>query len=351
MKKLLYTLFFITLFCSCESLDETNPTISEDVSKSTLQENTAPSLPTSKNGILLFKDWDSAEFWINETKDLDENSRRMWEKKFNDFNSLDALFEYLVEVENLASDSLLMVFESTHIMPERVNLEYPIHSKKVEDYLDLLYFYPGGGFIPFASKVKPGIERILNAASEVYIGSNLYKYSNGKETVNGNVIKTPNLENFYYNETEYNERHQNTIGNYRTITDILYKVETRPYFNTSWTESTVNGNIVLRNFRKGLFGWNTRKTTSLKIEGSLDYYFQVCGFSFLQHDYPSISITSNGQNTTSLEFYFTLPTQGNWMNEPYCSNSWLYSINHDLTITGENNNVSNFANQVSSWTN
>lgn len=348
MKKLFSAICVALLFFSCTQID--SPSGEPQIVESAVENDNFQVPPTLKNGILHFESWSSANFWIKETSNMDENSRRNWEAKFGNFHSLDALFEHLVEIENNSSDSLLRVYEATQIMPARINNDYPIHNKMIENYLDLLYFYPGGGFIPFASKEKPGIERILNEDGEVYVEGKNYKYKDGNIFIDGKILKSPDLKNAAITPTVYNERHQSTIGNYRTITDLFYDVQTRP-ISSMVNEYTVVGNIVLRNFRKGLFGWNTRKTTSLKIGGDLRYSLTICpvtdptSYSIVQN-YSNLNITSNGNNTTSIEFFFTAPTNDEWYSDIFCINAsskFVHNLNFNLTITGENNNVSTFA--------
>lgn len=347
MKKLTYLLFLLIVSFGCAEDGEIKPSL-ESFPKNESQ--VAPNqLPSLEKGILKFKSEENLDFWIS-----NEQSTLNLTKWLNDknFESLENLYSHLVDIENIASDSLMNVFEKTKIMPTRVNAEFPIHSKEVESFLSLLYFYPEGGFIPYASSIKPGIEKVLNVEGKVFIGDDLYQYIDNNILVNGDIIKTKNFINSIITPTEYIERHQNTVGNYRTITDISYTVESRPWFgSTTIKEYTVVGTILLRNFRNGLFGWNTRKTTSLRIEGGITYGLSVCPSDAVNPYYQIYNVnnnfllTSNGSNTTSIQTTFTIPTNNQWYEDFFCQNTtfkFLYLITHNLKITGENNNVSYF---------
>jgi hypothetical protein len=349
MKKLAYLFFLLIASFSCTEDGEIKPSLESFPKNESL---VVPNqMPTLENGILKFKSDESLDIWISNNQNFLQLNAYLESKKFE---SLENLYSHLVDIENIASDSLMTVFEKTKIMPSRVNAEFPIHSKKIEPFLKLMYFYPEGGFIPFASSIKPGIEKVLNIEAKVYIGSTLYQYIDNKVLVNGKTLKTKISFNSIITPTEYIERHQNTIGDYRTITDISYVVKTRPWQgSTIVKEYTVEGTILLRNFRNGLFGWNTRKTTSLRIEGELDYGLSVCpefgsnGSLFYQisNNNDNFLLTSNGSSTTSIQSTFTLPTNNIWINDNGCwSQTIKFSrfIAHNLIITGENNNVSNF---------
>lgn len=355
MKKTIFAFILLIMAFGCNEVQEINPSLQNsylDQSQVSVQQ-----LPLVENGILKFKSQENLDFWISSRKNLLELGVYL---KRKDFRSLEDLFSQLVDIENKASDSLTAVFEKTKIMPNRINSEYPIHSKEIEPYLSLLYFYPEGGFIPFGSIIRPGIENVLNEDAKVYVSNDLYDYNSQKVSINGHVPKTNYLLNSIITPTEYIERHQNTVGNYRTITDISYVVQSRSWYgSTTIKEYTVVGTILLRNFRNGLFGWNTRKTTSLRIAGELNYGLSVCPdpytytstqpFYNISVDNNNYLLTSNGSSTTSIQSTFTIPTNNLWYYDQACSNSTIkfaYRIYHNLTITGENNNVSNFTGGV-----
>ncbi|SMD42896.1 hypothetical protein SAMN00777080_1464 [Aquiflexum balticum DSM 16537] len=267
------------------------------------------------------------------------------------FESFQLLFEDLVDLENEESDKLFEFTKKYNIQPEKVHDSLPIHSQKVIPYIELLYFYPGGGFVPLAEVLYPGIELLINIEGKVLVGRKVLQFKNNRIYEDGIELKDKESENF---KTIPNYFRNSTVasGKYRTSTDVWFNTEFRELNNEygPYNEHRITGGGVrLRNFRQGFFGWNTRKTTELKIQGDLEYLLAACSSQpplahwSNYHTYYNQTKTSNGANVTSITWNFVLPHHGNWIGG--CSPSFDDSrarIAFDLTITGENNNVSPF---------
>lgn len=145
-----------------------------------------------------------------------------------------------------------------------------------------------------------------------------------------------------------------TVGNYRTITDLTFTIrQSTVFLNQNFlplpamgTNTWPEWNIILRNFRKGAFGWNTRKTTSLEIEGNFNHSWNTCAFgnTFMPPFFSgTMNVNSGGSSTTSIGWTFIDPNFrfNQCYNDPI-SIQFRWNSNFDIQITGEGNNVSNF---------
>ena len=351
--KNLFRLIIVVIAFSCNSFEEN--TVIENLPETNVESfDFKP--PMIINGVLKFENEESLFFWLNETRKMTPTEFANWEQKLG-FKSFLTLYEKLVDEENEASDSLTQAFNNSRIMPERLHSEFPIHSKNTLPYLPYLYIFDGGGIAPLASILENGMERLVNEQSEVIIGDQFVQYKNNSKLINGNILKNSvNGLNLLVtpSPTGYSERHTSTDGNYRTITDLTFTIRQSSVFlnqnfgplPTYGTNTSPEWNILLRNFRKGFFGWNTRKTTSLKMVGNFNHSWSTCGDinPYLPPSYNGmININSGGSSTTSIEWNFIDPNLK--FNQCYNSpieDQFRWSSNFNIEITGENNNVSNF---------
>jgi hypothetical protein len=344
--------FFLALTVfSCEEIETNHEPLDIDSSNASHIEFDPPK---NINGILKFDTHEAVRYWSDKVTDMNLSEFGSWQEEIG-FQSMDDLFNYLVDVENIASDSLSIAYSSTNILPKKIHSSLPIHSKKVIPHLDKLYFFEGGGFFPIASLFEPKILRLLNANSQIIIGEDLIEFKENGKFINKRKIESLDGANLAtITSNSYVDRLDKIMGNYRTITDISYYVnEVNLPSGGGAKSASVSGNVQVRNFRKGLFGWNTRKTTNLRIQGNLNYHLYACnqdgGVVLPPPNFPyahtNLNITSNGQNTTSITFNFTSPTTGIARTNIGCTSipfGWL--LGHQLIITGEGNNIANFDN-------
>lgn len=349
-----FRLIIVLLAFSCNSFEES--TIMETEPEKTLEKfDFSP--PILVNGILKFENEESLSFWLGEVRRMEPSEFSKWELSLG-FRSFATIFDRLVDEENEASDSLTQAFKSSRIMPERIHSEFPIHSKNTLPYLPYLHVFHEGGIAPLASIIENGMERLINEHSEVIVSEQFIQYKDNNKLVNGKILKGSDIGlnlSVTTSPTGYSDRRISTIGNFRTITDLTFTIRQSGVFlnqnfgplPTTGTNAWPEWNIILRNFRQGFFGWNTRKTTSLKIEGEISHGLKTCGvlnnFPALIDYNGTVNVNSGGSSTTTLVWTFNDPN----LNFNQCYNfpiseqfKWISSL--DLNITGEGNNVSNF---------
>lgn len=311
-------------------------------------------LPENLNGTLKFQSQKSLDHWASKVDKMTNLEFENWQKQIG-YESMENFFNYLVEIENKASDSLERIYQSTKILPKRPHSDFTIHSKEVIPHLENLYFFEEGGFFPIASIIDPKVVRLLNSKSQIIVGDEFIEFKENGKFINKKKTQLLNGSNFAtITPNSYLDRLDKIQGDYRTITDISYFVNEQNLASGGGTKSaSVSGSIQVRNFRKGLFGWNTRKTRSLRIQGNLAYHLYACGISSgpilpppnFPYSYTNLNITSNGQNTTSLVFNFTSPTNGITRTNIGCTTiPFQWQLNHQLIITGEGNNIGYFNN-------
>ncbi|KEO72093.1 hypothetical protein [Anditalea andensis] len=375
MKKILLALnvFMVVFMTNCSLIENQIDSSAENDTIAIIDKNQILNEIGIRNGILTIPSEEKLFEIVATVNKLNYDEYINWSKKFSGFNSMLILYNNLIELENLESDKILQVFKESNVLPERLNEQHLVHSKEALNHIDLLYIYPEGGIIPVASHILPGLEFLVNDKGQIFIGNELRTYDR-KQIKNQKNI---DLENKWLGFVDnYSNRVDYIVGSNRTITDIAYY-----YRTTSAGLVSATGVITVRNFRKGAFGWNTRATTELKIEGDLIYsaYYNPLCYDYeatesilppLQrlfcstpnakyicdrthsNEFINLNFNSGGSSTSSISLYFTQSTQNNWVqsyNYPYnCSYTgdiqyanFLF-IAHKLIITGESNIKTNF---------
>jgi hypothetical protein len=348
--KLTIGFFVVAIGFSCE--DTNHEPLKENA---TVEVHSPFDLPKNVNGVLKFYSQESLDFWSNKVNAMSSSDFKNWQEKIG-YESIEELFNDLVDAENKSSDSLTTVYSLTNILPKKIHLELPIHSTEVIPHLEKLYFFEGGGFFPVVSLLEPKITKLLNSKSQIYIGEDFIEFKKNGKFINKKKVQSLDGINLATITTNsYIDRLDKIKGDFRTITDISYYVNEQSIgVSGEGTKSaTVSGFIEVRNFRKGFFGWNTRNTTSLRIQGNLNYHLYACGISNgavlpppnFPYSYSNLNLTTNGQNTTSLGFNFTSPTAGIQRTNTGCTSiPFGWNLGHQLIITGEGDNVAYFNN-------
>ncbi|MBW3467722.1 hypothetical protein [Arthrospiribacter ruber] len=346
MKKIVVLLLIVVCGCQLDNSIDTTFDNSETHEESIL------SRVKFSNSRLVVKDYETLKELINYVSSMSPLEYRRFVNSFPSFETMYDLYDLLTDLENIESDKLFDNYQKTGVFPEVIHPEIPINSSKTLEYLDYLYFYDDGGFIPYASTIIPLIELVLNNKGEIIISDELVTFSKSKfqnsklnENISINRLENTNsLSPVTINGTETN-------GNNRITYSILFESPISSSF------IRLSGNVLVRNWRKGFFGWNTRNTKSLKIEGNLRYNVElgisnfpcveecnypgctpgnVCAVAQrLNSNYNDLDISSNGNDVKQLSFNFVLPQHGNWTGfVTSATNRRNFSTN--LTLRGPN---------------
>lgn len=288
---------------------------------------------------------------LHYVRGMDRLEYRKFVSSFTGFSTMADLYDQLSDIESQESDRLFREFEKTGVFPDRVHPTLPINSKETIRYLDILFFLDGGGFIPFGSSQIPSIELVLNRESEIKVGDEIVIFSNSKFSrsklskflAQARTQNTTSLPQIALNGSQ-------TSGNNRITYDVI--------FNTPLSSGSISlgGYVSVRNWRRGFFGWNTRRTTELKIEGFLRYNVEL-GITNLpcsewicpgcspvnlcqaiqkrSQVYNNLNLGLNGGNEKELIFNFVLPAhQIPTTYQTSLANRRTFST--DLVLRGEN---------------